>query len=106
MAALLATLLLAGCLFLSFREYSRYQFVYLVAVNLGLLLVYRAVLRAAYRLLGVARAGAERRVLIVGAGRVGRLAAETVQRHSRWGYELLGFLDVDPAKDALMLDGD
>jgi exopolysaccharide biosynthesis polyprenyl glycosylphosphotransferase len=106
MAALLATLLLAGCLFLSFREYSRYQFVYLVAVNLGLLLVYRAVLRAAYRLLGVAPAGAERRVLIVGAGRVGRLAAETVQRHSRWGYELLGFLDDDPAIDALTLDGD
>lgn len=106
MAALLATLLLAGCLFLSFREYSRYQFIYLVAVNLGLLLVYRAVLRAAYRLLGVARAGAERRVLIVGAGRVGRLAAETVQRHSRWGYELLGFLDDDPAKDALTLDDD
>ncbi|MEY4222599.1 MAG: hypothetical protein RL334_1241, partial [Chloroflexota bacterium] len=67
MAALLATLVLAGSLFLSFREYSRYQFVYLVAANLGLLLAYRGLLRTAYRVLGVARAGAERRVLIVGA---------------------------------------
>jgi hypothetical protein len=55
----LATILMAGLLYLVYRELSRLQFVYFFSVTLLLLLGYRAAMRVAYRLRGVSRPGGE-----------------------------------------------
>jgi exopolysaccharide biosynthesis polyprenyl glycosylphosphotransferase len=91
-------MLMAGGLYLSFRDISRLQFAYFFLVALALLLMARAVLRIYFRLVGRSRPGWRNRILIVGAGELGQRAAEVLIDHSRWGFSLLGFLDDDPTK--------
>ena len=93
-----ATILLAGALYMTIREVSRLQFLYFFVINLGLLLSYRAGLRLYYRAIGKSRAEGRSRVLIVGAGPLGEKVAKVVLDHSRWGYDLAGFLDDDTSK--------
>jgi exopolysaccharide biosynthesis polyprenyl glycosylphosphotransferase len=97
-AAILATGLLAGALFLTYRETSRLQFLYFLVVNLLLLLGYRAIIRIMDNVTGRSRPGGENRVLVVGAGELGLRVAEVIRDHSRWGFELVGFLDDDKLK--------
>ncbi len=97
-AAILATGLLAGALFMTYRETSRLQFFYFLAINLLLLLGYRVLLRIFDNLTGRARPGGDNRVLVVGAGELGLRVAEVIIEHSRWGFELVGFLDDDKLK--------
>ncbi len=94
----LATGLMAGTLYMSYRELSRLQFIYFYIVTLGMMLAYRAALRLSYRALGKGRPGARSRVLVVGAGELGEKLASVIRDHSRWGFELVGFLDDDEAK--------
>lgn len=96
----LGTGLMAGTLFMTYRELSRLQFVYFFAVSLSLLLAYRAVLRSYYRVVGKARPGGRSRVLIVGAGELGDRVAKVILDHSRWGFEAVGFLDDNPEKQS------
>ena len=96
--ATLATGLMAGVLYFGYRELSRLQFVYFSFASVLLLLGYRAVIRIAYRLRGKARPGTRSKVLIVGAGELGERVAKVLLDHSRWGYDLIGFLDDDPSK--------
>ena len=103
--ALLATALMAGFLFLSYRELSRLQFVYFFAIATGMLLTYRAGLRAYYRARGRARPGGWNRVLIVGAGELGARVGRLLMDHSRWGFGPLGYLDDDPAKQGQRIEG-
>jgi len=98
MGGVTGSLLLAGILYLSFREVSRLQFFYSSIATLALILAARAGLRLYYRAVGRSRPGWRNRVLIVGAGDLGQRAARIVLNHSRWGYTLVGFLDDDPAK--------
>ena len=65
------TVLMAGVLFMSYRELSRLQFVYFFAFSLGLLLSYPGGLRVYYRVAGKARPGGQSRVLVLGAGELG-----------------------------------
>jgi exopolysaccharide biosynthesis polyprenyl glycosylphosphotransferase len=99
------TVLMAGALYIGYREMSRLQFVYFFVLNLGLLLGYRAFLRIAYRLRGRARPGWRSRILIVGAGDLGRRLARVLLDHSRWGFHLVGFVDDDPVKQGQRLEG-
>ena len=71
----LGTILMSGGLYFGFREMSRLQFIYFFLVNVFLLLGHRALLRIYYRLLGHTRPGWRSRVLIVGAGDLGRQVA-------------------------------
>ena len=103
--SLVATVLLAGALYMTLREVSRLQFVYFLVINLWLLLAYRAGLRIYYRALGKSRAEGRSRVLIVGAGVLGQKVAKVVLDHSRWGFDLAGFLDDDPEKVGLSIEG-
>lgn len=93
-----ATVLLSGSLYMTYRELSRLQFVYFFIMATGMLLAYRAGLRLYYRALGRSRPGGRNRILILGAGELGVHVAEVLLDHSRWGYHPVGFLDDDPAK--------
>ena len=104
-AGLLATVVTAGALYITFREVSRLQFFYIFVVTLAILLTHRAVLRIAYRLVGKARPGSQARVLIVGAGDLGRRVAQVILDHSRWGFSLVGFLDDDEGKRGETYEG-
>src|SRR5689334_14465225 len=64
-----ATLVLAGALYLPYRDVSRLLFVYFAALDLALLLALHLLVWATVRTRGTASPG---RVLIVGAGRLGR----------------------------------
>jgi exopolysaccharide biosynthesis polyprenyl glycosylphosphotransferase len=97
-AAVLATGLLAGALFLTFRQTSRLQFVYFLFVNFTLLIGYRVIIRVLDNVTGRSRPGGDNRVLVVGAGELGLRVAEVIHEHSRWGFELIGFLDDDKLK--------
>ncbi|HUA12012.1 MAG TPA: nucleoside-diphosphate sugar epimerase/dehydratase [Solirubrobacteraceae bacterium] len=75
---------------------------------LVLLVGARALVRMAYerRPLGALRGGASRRrVLIAGAGEGGRLVLREIMRNRDLGMEPVGFLDDDPRKRRLRIDG-
>jgi len=97
-SSIVATVLMAGFLYMTYREISRLQFAYFFTVNLGLLLSYRAIFRIYYHLIGRTRPGVRNRVLILGAGALGQRIAHVIEDHSRWGFNLMGFLDDDHDK--------
>jgi len=99
LASGLALFLMAGGLYFAFRDMSRLQFGYAWALALLMLLLFRAALRIYYRLAGRARPGWRRRILIAGAGELGRDLASLIHDQNRWGLELVGFLDDDPSRD-------
>ncbi len=96
-AIVISALLLAGALYLSYRGLSRLLFVYFVSFNILLVLTFRALVRLAFKIMGV-QPEATRRVLLVGAGSVGRQTARLLQERGWMGLELIGFLDDDPEK--------
>ena len=104
LAGLLATGLMAGFLYLTFRDISRLQFGYFLFITLFLLLGYRALLRIWYRVSDRARPGSRNNIIILGAGDLGGQIARTLRDHSRWGYNLIGFLDDDKAKQGVIVE--
>ena len=98
LGSLLAIVALAGTLYLSYRGISRALFLTFAASSYLLLLAWRLVYRFAYRwriLQGVQ----SRRVLIVGAGLIGRDLETHIQSYRSLGLEVAGFLDDDPGKN-------
>lgn len=93
----MSTLAFAGALYFSFRDVSRLQIIYFFGLDLALLLGLRVLLRLAFRLQGGRRYNA-RRVLVVGAGRVGQQVAAMIREYAWAGLELVGYLDDDPRK--------
>ena len=104
-ASIVAIVLIAGFLYMTFREVSRLQFIYFFVTNVGLLLTYRAILRLYFRAAGRSRLGGRNRVIIVGAGELGCRLADVLRDHSRWGYSLVGFLDDDKEKSGKTFQG-
>ncbi len=105
LSGLLATVLLAGFLYLTFRDISRLQFGYFLFIALFLLLGYRAFLRIGYRASGRVRPGSRNNILILGAGDLGGRIARTLRDRSRWGYSMAGFLDDDKSKQGVLVEG-
>lgn len=97
-ASVLATVALAGFMYLSYREYSRVLFLTFALISFGLLVGVRVVYRLFFRLRAAEHGAGQRRVLILGAGPVGRKIAEQIGQHEGNGLELAGFLDDDPLK--------
>jgi exopolysaccharide biosynthesis polyprenyl glycosylphosphotransferase len=97
LAALTATFVFAGALYFSFRGVSRLQVIYFCGLDLSLLVGLRVLLRSVFHLQGNHRHDA-RRVLVIGAGRVGQAAATMIQEYAWAGLELVGYLDDDPRK--------
>ena len=94
----MSTLLLAGIMYFTYREISRYQYIYSSVATTFLLLFYRLLLRVYYRTRGYGRVVNLQRILVVGAGELGLRVAKIILNQSRWGMRLIGFLDDDPEK--------
>lgn len=96
--SLLATLLLAGSLYFTYRQVSRIQFIYFYLTTTILILFYRGLIRVYSRITKSDRGTEAEHILIVGAGDLGLRLAKVIQNHSRWGMDLVGFLDDDLSK--------
>ncbi len=100
LAHMATTLAFAGTLYFSYRDISRLQVLAFAAISLLLLIAYRLLLRLFLHFFGDKRYGT-RRVLIVGAGSIGRQVANMVIENSWTGLRLVGFMDDNPAADTL-----
>lgn len=90
-ATLFAWLILAGTLYFSFREVSRLEYIYFLALYLPLIVAHRLAVRGAFRARGGQRYHT-RRVLIVGTGGIARDIARMVQAQGWMGLSLAGFV--------------
>ncbi len=98
LSAMMASVALAGVLYLSYRTLSRGWFLTFVALTYGLLIGWRIPLRLWYRHRR-RRLGHFHRILIVGAGEVGREVEATLRQYPDH-IQIVGFLDDDPQKQA------
>ncbi len=98
MGSALAMISLSGVLFLTARETARSLFLVFVLSAF----VYSAAWRMAARiyLRVFPQAVKNRHLLILGAGVTGRKMEQRIQEWSERGFELVGFLDDDPLKQA------
>ncbi len=99
-ATSVAVLLFAGVAYLFFRELSRVLFAYFFLSDLIFLAGMRGLLRVFFRARPDLWPGRSRRVLIVGAGPIGREIAQAMQDYQWARLELAGFVD-DAAPDQL-----
>ncbi len=97
--SMLAVISVAGILFLTYRDVSRFLFLFFSAVTYGVLLGWRVIYRVLYRT-RLAKGKERRPVLILGAGIVGRLIEEQISSRTDLGLRLVGFLDDNPEKIA------
>ena len=96
-ASMLVGIALAGILYLSFRDTSRLLFVSFILLTLGFMLVWRGLARIYFRIMRE-RSDGGRRVLVAGAGPVGREVQSQMQFAGLSHLSLAGFLDDDPQK--------
>ena len=92
MGTMLAGVAMAGVLYFSYRDVSRFLFVLFVAIAFILMLVWRAAVRLAYRLSIHGGDAQFRRVLILGAGELGRRVGEQILARPYMGLKLVGYL--------------
>ncbi|MBI5649254.1 MAG: sugar transferase [Chloroflexi bacterium] len=105
LAVCVAMVVLAGILFLTYRETSRVVFLLFFGFDVALLLGARVVLHA-YRLrLPNHDSVAQRVALVVGAGKVGQNAAAQLKKYAARRVRVVGYLDDDPACEAKSFDG-
>lgn len=74
------------------HSYSRLTFILFGVINFVLLQASRVVIRGFLKWLRK-KGYNKRRVLIVGAGKLGMRVAQAFQEHTSYGYEIIGFLD-------------
>lgn len=94
----LAGLAAAGLLYLSYREVSRWLFVVFVVLAFALLCVWRTLARLATVWAGKPPM-ATRRVLVVGAGEMGRVVGQLIEQYEWAGLRLVGYLDDEAAAE-------
>ncbi len=94
-----ATVILTAAVFYLFPDVSRLSMLFFYGLQLLLLTGTRLAVRLVLRILDVPRY-ARRRVLILGAGEIGRDMVQMLERHRWTGLELVGFLDDDLPRGA------
>ncbi|HJW91414.1 MAG TPA: sugar transferase [Anaerolineales bacterium] len=95
----LATVALAGTLYLSYRDVSRALFLTFALFAFLALVLWRSAYRLATHW-GVVKGAPPRRVLIAGAGSIGRELAHQIHSYQELGLRVAGYLDDDPEKQA------
>lgn len=101
--SLLATICLAGLLYVSYSDVSRVIFLVFVLIAFTLMLVWRSLFRIWFRFRRL-NAIQTRRVLIIGAGQLGRDLERKFEDYSSLGMHIVGFLDDDLGKRASEID--
>jgi exopolysaccharide biosynthesis polyprenyl glycosylphosphotransferase len=98
-SSLLASISLAGILYLTYRETSRVTFAFFTLTAYLLLIIWRVFVRIFYRWRNESR-GNVSKILIVGAGPVGRDLESRILGNPHLDVQLAGFLDDDEQKRA------
>jgi len=91
LGSLLAVFSLAGILYLTYRDVSRFLFLMAAGVAYSWLVVWRLGIRLVFRKNGLH--SRLRRVLILGAGETGRRLEQNIRANSAFGLKVIGFLD-------------
>lgn len=92
LASALATVAMAGTLYLTYRDVSRLLYLLYVLMAYSFMLGWRLIARLAFKY-GDGRFESKRRVLIVGTGLVGRQLKDQIDQNSQLGLKFVGFLD-------------
>lgn len=103
-AVVVGTLVLAGTLYLSFRDVSRLLFIYFFVFDLIALVGLRLLMRFVFRIVG-GKTDSTTKVLIIGAGKTGREVARMIKRREWSGLQAIGYLDDDPGKRDTSAEG-
>jgi exopolysaccharide biosynthesis polyprenyl glycosylphosphotransferase len=103
MASIQAGIVLAGFLYLSYRDISRVLFILVILLTYFLFLLWRVIARILYWYRNTASRSAQR-ILIAGAGPVGMSVKERMDEQRHLSVELVGFLDDSPSKAHEMPD--
>ena len=85
-----SALVFAGVLYIGFREVSRYIFAVFVLLDVVMLVGWRVIFRAAYRLFG--QVSLDRRALIVGSGTAGHHVYDMMSEYAGAGLEVVGYI--------------
>lgn len=102
LGAFLAGVAMAGVLYFSYRDLSRFLYLFACALAYLSMAGWRGLARLVFRRQGLHVQS--RRTLILGAGVVGRRIAEQIRAQPWLGLELAGFLDDDWQKQAGQAD--
>jgi exopolysaccharide biosynthesis polyprenyl glycosylphosphotransferase len=97
LASFLASITIAGILYVTYRDLSRALFLSFILITFLLVLLWRLIARKVFQRLNGA-AAARRNLLIVGAGVLGREIQGLLQENHFYGLNLVGFLDDDLKK--------
>jgi exopolysaccharide biosynthesis polyprenyl glycosylphosphotransferase len=103
LGSIMAAVTLAGTLYLSFRSISRLLFIVFVIINYTFMFSWRLIYRLVFKL-GAGTLVSNRRVLIIGAGPVGRQVEERIVGKPYMGLVIAGFLDDNPEKQQTCQD--
>jgi exopolysaccharide biosynthesis polyprenyl glycosylphosphotransferase len=96
LGSILATISMAGILYLTFRDISRFLFIFFAVEAYMMLVLWRLTVRMYFRL---RHWDSQRRnVLILGAGSVGCKLQDQVINQPHFGLKFIGFLDDDVKK--------
>lgn len=95
----IAVIALAGILFFSYRDLSRFLFISFALLAFSLLVAWRLAYRLSYRF-KILRNVQVTNVLIIGAGELGRDLEKQIHAYHVLGLQVAGFLDDDPTKRA------
>jgi exopolysaccharide biosynthesis polyprenyl glycosylphosphotransferase len=99
LGTVLAAVAMAGVLYLSYRDVSRFLYLFFVGMGYFSLLAWRGGMRLVFRW-RMLRGVRNRRVLILGAGSIGRRLEIQFTQQPELGLTLVGFLDDDHKKQA------
>lgn len=102
-ASIVSWISLAGILFFTYRDLSRFLFLMFVGTAFVLLVLWRAIFRMGYRNKWFGTS-AVRKVLILGAGTIGRNFFDQLFAQRDLGIRVVGYLDDDKTKQRDMPD--
>jgi exopolysaccharide biosynthesis polyprenyl glycosylphosphotransferase len=95
LGSLLSVVTLSGVLYLSYREIPRALFVFFVVLTFLIMLLWRVLARTIYQK-RMEEKGYKTRVLVIGAGPVGRNLREKLNSLDPTTYNFVGYLDDSP----------
>lgn len=90
--SLLASIIIPGFLYFVNREVSRVLFVSFAIIATILLFAYRIIYHWGFQS-GLIKSSENRRILIVGAGIVGRNIQKKIEDYGQYGFNVVGFID-------------